>query len=236
MKSPIVRFKGILLTIAILSFHLQVFAQAGSTNPGEYAVLSTGNIQINNIVNGEILDQMGTSKIKEEMSRQFTNMKKWEKQYNGYLKAQEFGSAIYAASNIYTESVLTFIYLSKIYKACSNNPEGIAATLSMNNLYAETFAEMCAVYDCFEKTLSVGGKDNMLTGTERVEVLWTLKDRLESFNQKLRQMYYSLRHYRMGDVWLNATAGMIDRDKADIAERCLTNFKRTANEVTKYGD
>lgn len=124
--------------------------------------------------------------------------------------------------------------LSTRRRAINNNPQGIAATVSMNNLYIETTTEMVSVFTLLKDAVAKGGESNMLTGAERSKTLWELEDRLSSFSHKLRQLYLSIRHYRMADVWNRATAGMIERDRRDVALQSLSHWKRYAKEVSLY--
>ena len=186
------------------------YCQSLSTsNPGEYTVLATGNL--------------------------LTKIKQWEQKYNSYLKTAEgYASALKAATSIYDDGMRILLNLDKIRQACSNNPQGIAATISMNNLYAETVTEFVSVFSLLKQAVAKGGKENMLTGAERSKTLWELEDRLKSLSDKLKLLHYSIRHYRMADVWYQATAGMIERDKREVALQSLSHWKRYAKEVSEY--
>ena len=105
---------------------------------------------------------------------------------------------------------------------------------SMNNLYMETTTEMLSVFTLLKDAVAKGGETNMLTGAERSKTLWALEDRLSAFSHKLQQLYLSIRHYRMADVWNRATAGMIERDHRDVALQSLSHWKRYAKEVSLY--
>ena len=108
------------------------------------------------------------------------------------------------------------------------------ATLDMNNLYMETVTEMVSVFTLLKNAVAKGGEQNMLTGSERSRTLWELEDKLSSFSHKLHLLYISIRHYRMADVWNRVTAGMIERDKGDIARQSLSHWRRYAREVVQY--
>ena len=169
------------------------------------------------------------------MAGEFTKMKQWEKDYNSYLKtATNYASALKAATHIYDDGVRILLTLGKLRKATSNNPQGIVATVSMNNLYMETTTEMLSVFTLLKNAVAKGGSTNMLTGAERSKTLWELEDKLSSFSHKLQLLYLSIRHYRMSDVWNRATAGMIERDKHDVAMQSLSHWKRYAKEVSLY--
>ena len=184
------------------------YSQIVTANPGEYTILATGNALINNTVKSETKAERETAVMQNAMAGEFTKMAEWERQYNSYLKmANGYASAIKAATHIYDDGVRILLTLNKLRQAATNNPQGIVATLDMNNLYMETVTEMVSVF--------------------------TL-DKLSSFSHKLHSLYISIRHYRMADVWNRVTAGMIERNKGDIARQSLSHWRRYAREVVQY--
>jgi hypothetical protein len=211
------------------------FAQIVTTNPGEYTILATGNELINQTVKSENKAERNTAVFQNTMAAEFTEMKQWEKDYNSYLKtASGYASALKAATHIYDDGLRILLTLDKMRRAVKNNPQGIAATVSMNNLYMETTTEMLSVFTLLKSAVAKGGEQNMLTGAERSKTLWELEDKLSSFSHKLQLLYYSIRHYRMSDVWNRATAGMIERSNGEIAQQSLSHWKRYAREVSLY--
>ncbi|MEL4865046.1 hypothetical protein AAEU38_13245 [Bacteroides thetaiotaomicron] len=206
-----------------------------TSNPGEYTVLAAGNILINETVKKETSAQRETAALQTAMSGEFTKIKQWEQKYNSYLKTAEgYASTLKAATSIYDDGMRILLNLDKIRQACNNNPQGIAATISMNNLYAETATEFVSVFSLLKQAVAKGGKENMLTGAERSKTLWELEDRLKTLSDKLKLLHYSIRHYRMADVWYQATAGMIERDKREVALQSLSHWKRHYKEVSQY--
>ena len=139
-----------------------------------------------------------------------------------------YASSLKAATHLYNDGVRLFINLCDIRKAIANNPQGVAATFSMNNLYAETATELIAVYTTLKDAVATGGEGNMLTGAERSKTLWLIEDRLKAFNHKLSCLSLSLRYYTLSDVWYNATEGIIDRDYGDIARAAQSRWKRAS--------
>ena len=211
------------------------YAQIVTTNPGEYTILATGNELINQTVKSEIKAERNTAVFQNTMAAEFTKMKQWEKDYNSYLKtASGYASALKAATHIYDDGLRILLTLDKMRRAVKNNPQGIAATVSMNNLYMETITEMLSVFTLLKNAVAKGGEQNMLTGAERSKTLWELEDKLSSFSHKLQLLYYSIRHYRLSDVWNRATAGMIERSNGEIAKQSLSHWKRYAREVSLY--
>lgn len=118
------------------------YCQIATSNPGEYTILATGNALINNTVKSETKAERETALMQNAMAGEFTKMAEWERQYNSYLKmANGYASAIKAATHIYDDGVRILLTLNKLRQAASNNPQGIVATLDMNNLYMETVTE-----------------------------------------------------------------------------------------------
>ena len=227
-----------LLTVAILASillcmgHNETYAQIASSNPLEYAALAEGNELINAQIKSQIEDEQKTALLQNTIAAEFTMIHSWERKYNKYLKTAEgYASTLKACTTLYDDGVRVFINLCNLKKAITNNPQGIVATMSMNNLYIETATELVSVYTTLKDAIAKGGEENMLTGAERSKTLWALNDRLDAFNKKLNQLYLSIRYYNMMDVWENATAGMLDRSNGEIAEAALGRWKRTSRIV-----
>ena len=116
----------------------------------------------------------------------------------------------------------------KLGKAVADNPQGIVAGMSMNNLYIETATELVSVFTLLNDAVAKGGTENMLTGAERSKTLWELNDKLSAFSRKLHLLYLSIRYYTLNDVWANVTAGMLDRSNGEAARMALTRWRRAA--------
>jgi len=204
-------------------------AQIVVANPLEWAVLVEGNELIDGQIKNEINGQTKTAVLQNTIAAEFNQMRKWEDKYNSYLKTVDsYASSLKAATHLYDDGVRLFINLWDIRKAIASSPQGIAATLSMNNLYMETATELVSVYTTLRDAVSTGGDGNMLTGAERSKTLWMIEDRLKAFNHKLSQLSLSLRYYTLNDVWYNATEGIIDRSYGDIASQARGRWMRSA--------
>lgn len=230
------RYIGSALAFVIsLTCSNHCYAQLATSNPGEYTILAAGNELINATVKNEIKAERNTVALQNAMAGEFNKMKKWEADYNSYLKTAEgYASALKAATHIYDDGFRILLTLDKLRKAVNNNPQGVVATLDMNNLYMETTTEMISVFSLLKTAVAQGGDENMITGSERSKTLWALEEKLSSFSHKLHDLYLSIRHYQMADVWNRATAGMIERDKASIALQSLSHWKRYSKEVSLY--
>lgn len=230
MKSPII---SLLFTMFALCAH-NAQAQYVQTNPLEWVALAEGNEAINGQIEEQIDGQTRTAVLQNSIAAEFNKIHEWERKYSSYLQtANGYASSLKAASTLYEDGVRIFITLGKLRKTVSDNPQGILATMSMNNLYIETATELVSVYTLLRNAIATGGVQNMLTGAERSEILWTLNDKLGKFHKKLNRLYLSIRYYTMTDVWNRITAGMIDRNNGETANAALDRWKRAAR-MAKY--
>lgn len=223
------------MTVALLAFILlwigysRATAQIASSNPLEYVALAEGNELINSQVKSQIEDQQKTAIFQNSIAAEFTQIHKWEKKYNSYLKTVDgYASTLKACTSLYDDGVRIFINLSNLKKAMADNPQGIVATMSMNNIYIETATELVSVYTTLRDAIAKGGSENMLTGAERSKTLWALNDRLDAFNKKLNKLCLSIRYYTLTDVWNSVTAGMLDRTYGEVAHEAHRRWIRCA--------
>lgn len=223
--------KILTVIIAVLA-SLQARAQLVVSNPLEWLALAEGNEAINGQVKDQTDAQTRTAALQNTIAAEFTKIHEWENKYSGYLQtASGFASSLKASATLYEDGVRIFITLGKLKKAIGSNPQGIVATMSMNNLYLETATELISVYTLLREAIATGGRTNMLTGAERSQTLWALSDKLGTFSKKLNRLYLSIRYYTLTDVWNNITAGMLDRDIGTIAGDALDRWKRAARAI-----
>ena len=225
------RIVSILICMILLGVQ-QGKAQYIVSNPLEWLALAEGNEAINSEIESQIEGQTKTAVLQNTIAAEFNKIHEWERKYSGYLRtASGYASSLKAATTLYEDGVRIFITLGKLSKAIRNNPQGIVATMNMNNLYIETATELVTVFTLLRNAIATGGDNNMLTGSERSETLWTLNDRLGTFHKKLSRLYLSIRYYTLNDVWNNVTAGMLDRDYGDIAHIAFDRWRRAAHVV-----
>ena len=211
----------------------EVKAQVVSSNPLEWMALAEGNEQINGEIEKEIKGQNKIALLQNAIAAEFDQIHKWEKKYNSYLKSVNgYASSLKACTHLYDDGVKIFITLAKLKTAIKGNPQGIVASMSMNNLYIETATELVSVFNLLNDAVANGGTENMLTGADRSKTLWALNDKLSAFQKKLNKLYLSIRYYTMSDVWNNVTAGMIDRSNGEIATQALGRWRRAAKVST----
>lgn len=219
---------ALLLAACILPAHGQVVV----SNPLEWLALTEGNEAINGQIKEQVDGQTQTAALQNTIAAEFAKIHEWERKYSSYLQtASGFASSLKASATLYEDGVRIFITLGKLRNALATNPQGIVATLSMNNLYVETATELISVYTLLREAIATGGPQNMLTGAERSETLWALSDKLGAFSKKLSRLYLSIRYYTMTDVWNSVTAGMVDRDNGEIAGEALKRWKRAAKSI-----
>lgn len=227
MRSPIIKIAmflfGIILSVAVK-------AQIVTANPLEYVALAEGNELILGKVKDQMDGQMKTALLQNTIAAEFEQMRQWEKKYNSYIKtASGFASSLKACTHLYNDGVRIFISLCKLKKAISDNPKGIVAAMSMNNLYIETATELVTVFSLLRDAVAKGGKENMLTGAERSQTLWALNDQLSALQKKLNLLCLSIKTYTMTDVWNNVTAGMLDRNNGELARMAMNRWRRAAS-------
>ena len=220
-----------IILAAVLAFLLPQLAQAqiAASNPLEWVALAEGNELINGQIDKQIKGQTQTAVLQNSIAAEFNRIHQWEKEYNNYLKtASGFASSLKACAHLYNDGVRIFLTLGKLGKAIKNNPQGIIASMSMNNLYIETATELVSVFTLLNDAVAKGGTENMLTGAERSKTLWALNDKLSAFSRKLHLLYLSIRYYTLNDVWNNVTAGMLDRDNGEVARLAMIRWRRAA--------
>ena len=220
-----------IILAAVLALFLPHIAQAqiAASNPLEWVALAEGNELINGQIDKQIQGQTQTAALQNSIAAEFNRIHQWEKEYNSYLKtASGYASSLKACTHLYNDGVRIFLTLGKLGKAIKNNPQGIIASMSMNNLYIETATELVTVFTLLNDAVAKGGTENMLTGAERSKTLWALNEKLSAFSRKLHLLYLSIRYYTLNDVWNNVTAGMLDRDNGEVARLAMNRWRRAA--------
>ena len=220
-----------IILAAVLALLLPQLAQAqiAASNPLEWVALAEGNELINGQIDKQIKGQTQTAVLQNSIAAEFNRIHQWEKEYNSYLKtASGYASSLKACTHLYNDGVRIFLTLGKLGKAVKDNPQGIVASMSMNNLYIETATELVSVFSLLNDAVAKGGTENMLTGAERSKTLWALNDKLSAFSRKLHLLYLSIRYYTLNDVWNNVTAGMLDRSNGEVARLAMNRWRRAA--------
>lgn len=204
-------------------------AQLIENNGTQVVEIGKGGGLINEQISKQTSAMTKTSITIGAIATKFLFIKDWEGKYNSYLKTTDgFASALKNGATLYAEGVTTLRHLYEIKQAIEKNPSGLLATMSLNNLYAETASELIKTYHILKHTLAKGGTGNMLTGAERTEILWMLNDNLHRLNDKLKCLALSVSYFNTVDVWNQQTAGLVYRDHGDIAKEAHKRWRRAA--------
>ena len=221
---------GLLAMAVLMGMPASSLAQVGEANPLHYAALAEGTYMLNSAINSQTKGMQKTAAFQGTIAAEFTKMKQWEGKYNAYLNtARGYAEALKAGTTLYADGVQTLQHLYEIQRAVNANPAGIGATLAMNDLYLETATEFIKTYRLLKVSVAKGGKDNMLTGAERTEMLWQLSDELARLNAKLRTLAISIAYHNFTDVWNQYTAGMVDKSHGEIAADAYERWRRASN-------
>lgn len=215
-----------------------ILAQAqglSSSNPLEYAAIAAGEELLDNQLKKQSKAMAALAVEQGAMTVANTKMKQWEKKYNSYLKTVSgYASAIKAATSLYADGMQTLTALWEVHTACRVNPQGIAASVSMNNLYLETAAEFIRTYRALKNVVAKGGEGNMLNGAERTQLLWNLTGNLERLNRQLRRLAVSITMHSFEDVWNKAIYGKINKSNKTLAKESSNRMRRALNNVAKF--
>ena len=224
------------ISLLAIGFSAKSYSQgASSSNPLEYAAIQKGEADINSHITTQTRDMGELAAVQGTMVGEATLMKKWEKQYNSYLTTTKgYAEKIAAASTLFQEGVQTMTYLWEIDQARKVNPQGVFASMSMNNLYMETAAEFTKTYRLLNKVVKKGGQENMLNGSERTLLLWKLSAEFEQLNKKLRSLALSITVFNFEDVWNRAIAGKIEKTNGMLAEDARKRQSKAMRQVAKF--
>lgn len=232
----LIEFRAVMLCFVIVSFTAVCRAQSATTsNPGEYLAIKKGEDNILKEITAQTNYRKKEAGIQAELSATTAKIKNWEQQYNKYLKTTKgFADRIAADCQLYLEGVQTLNALWEVSAARKINPQGVFATLSMNNLYMETAMQFIKTYRSLKKVCKKGGDGNMLNGAERTQLIWNLERELEQLNSKLRRLAVSISVFSFEDVWNRAIAGKIDKSNGMLALEARNRMRRAATSVARY--
>lgn len=233
----LIEFRAVMLCFAIVLSTAVCRGQFSATtsNPGEYLAIKKGEDNILNEISAQTNYRKKEARIQAELSETTTKIKNWEQQYNKYLKTTEgFADGIAAACQLYLEGVQTLNALWEVSAAKKINPQGVFATMSMNNLYMETAIQFIKTYRSLKKVCKKGGNGNMLNSAERTQLIWNLERELEQLNSKLRRLAVSISVFSFEDVWNRAIAGKIDKSNGMLALEARNRMRRAVTSVARY--
>lgn len=230
MKSQTV--SSIILGLALMAGSADASAQASCENPLEYAALTEGNIAINAQIQSQIVGQTSTAALENIISEEFRKIHEWEEKYSKYTQTVSgYASSLNAATHIYDDALRILLSLGRIRHAVEDNPQGIVATMSLNTLYIEAAADLVSCFTLIRDAVAKGGVQNMLTGPERSQLMWSINDKLDSLSRKLQKLALCIRYYTMMDVYYTYNAGMVERDNASVAGIAHERWRRAARAI-----
>lgn len=217
-------------TVAIIAMFIMAttaWAQLSQTNPDQITLIGLANAQLDSVVSSQS-NNMGKIVLNQGViGAEFTMIKNWEGKYINYLKtARGYAEQLKAGTTIYLDGMRCFQSLMEVQKAINANPQGIAASVSMTNLYQEVIAEFMVVFRVLKISIAQGGEGNMLNGAERTELLWTLAERMASLRDTLHSLAIAIAFYNMHDIWKSAIAGLIEPDHSQIARDAMDRWRR----------
>lgn len=209
-------------------------AAVSSFDPLWQKAVMDGYPKVNNEINTQTTKMVEIAALQNTMALHFNAIMTWQSKYNSYLKtAQGYGERLKATTTLYGDAILTMRNLQDLRKAMSENPEGIASTIVINNLYLEVLTQFIKTFRMLKYSVATGGKYNMLTGKERTEMLWALVDQVEDMNKKIKMLTLSVYYYRLKDIWAIYTRGIIPLDKTTIVNRCFDNWNRAHSVINR---
>lgn len=208
----------ILILLAALETKAQVALE--ENNIEQYAALQLGYDSIGGNIKAQIKKQALIAALQGGIYREQRRIRKWKGNYQDYLSnTRNVGKAMAAGKNLYIQALRILDNLLLLKKAIKNNPQGIAANFPMNELYMEVTAEFISTFKILQTTVSKGGKEYKLNGTERVQLMWTLSDKMTRLNDKVQTLAECINHYTLANVWNRAIAGKVGWTNGQIAER-----------------
>lgn len=233
MKS-LTDFKKYILAVCLTACSQLSFGQLVQTNPDQEAAIISGSTLVNSSVETQTKNLEKIAALQGAMSAEFTEISTWERKYNSYLKTTRgYAESLKAGTMLYLDGMRIIQSLFEVKKAVVANQQGIVATTVMNNLYMETATEFIRTYRLLKTAVAKGGKENMLNGAERNEMLWSLVEQMEALNRKLHSLAISIAYHNLSDVWRMATAGLVQKDHGLIAREAMDRWKRArrVNEI-----
>lgn len=225
-----------MLCLYLLSTHY-IYSQLTTSNPAEYTAITEGNVKINGQISAQTEQMLKVFGLQSDMVVEFKEMKSWENKYNAYLKGTNgFAEAIVAGADLYAQGVMTLQRLHEVKNAIGANPQGVAASVVLNDLYVDASVKLLMAFNTIK---DIGEKSpdkeqqNMLTGEDRVRMLWVVNDSLKELHTELHKLAISIAYYNLMDVWREATKGLVVKDHGTIARQSLDSWKmaRRVNQI-----
>jgi len=230
MKSLIAKaFWSILFIETSINTYAIGIPAASETNPSQYIAIGVGQGAINSARTKQTENMVETAGLQTLMGIELTMIKTWEKKYNEYLESTEgYAKALTAGTALFTEGVKAIRNVIELQAAITKNPGGIASGISMNQYYIDLVNHLADSYSNLKEHIDKGGAINMMTGDERVSLLWEAGERLHDFNKQVRRVTATIKGFELIDLWNDITRGMGYKDKRQIALQALKRWQSRA--------
>ena len=227
MKSVTAIKHMVIITIMMMtSTNAQAQASA-EINPLDVAAIKIGSDSLNAVYSKEIAEYEKILALQTAMNLQLNKIRKWGQEYNSYLETiAPFFKNVALVRNLYTQGAAIIQNAAMLTKCINMNPEGLAASVPLTNIYIEVATEFFITYKTFKDCIGKGGKDNMLNTTERLEMLWVLSDNMRVLNEKLRRMAMTIAFSNFKDAWDRLTEGIVPRDANYVANAAHRRWVR----------
>lgn len=219
--------KRVLTITALLFVTGQLTAQSlYEENPLDIAVIKFGTDSLTSIYSQEIDEQTKITGLQTAMNTCLTQIKKYNKEYSNYLSnVPTFVKNVNLVRNLYAQGADLIRNTLMLTRMIDKKPHGLAASVSMSNVYIELVSEFYKTYSTFKDVVAKGGPDNKLTAKERVEMLWLLSDNIRELNEKIKNITFLVAVTEWKDVWLLYTEGLVPRNAGTIAHDALERWR-----------
>ena len=205
-----------------------------TNNPSQIAVYGIGGDAISKKMNNQTKEMLKTGVLQNVIATELTIIKGWEKKYNRYLKGVEgYANALTAGTSIYTEGIIALRNVIELQKTVAANPEGLTSGIVMSDYYIELFTQLTQAYKNLKRHIAEGGSINMMTGDQRVALLWETAEGLHLFNKNVRNVTMRIKSFSAIQVWDYITRGLGYKDNGQIARGCLRQWQRRAETAIK---
>lgn len=187
---------------------------------------------LNQSYSKEVASESAIALSERAIAVEFDRISEWKAKYNSYLKTAEgLGSALNAAYHIFYEASRLLRSIMDIKDSAEDNTEGVLASFSMRDIYIDTFGELLSMYSALQTAVSAGGKESMLTGEERLSVMWDLEKHIEKLADKLHTLSICMRQCTFLSNWNHTVISTIPVDKGTIAKIVMDDWTRSVNAV-----
>ena len=221
IKRGVVIFLGVICCI-------QTYGQYIVVNADQNVIIETGTILNNKQVNAQTKYARDAAIAETMIGLEFSQIKNWERKYMEYLKnIKGYAEQLKAGTTLYATGVEILMSLRRLEKAVEYNPEGIAASISMTDLYVEACAEFAKVYTLLQNAVSEGGAKNMMTTAERTRMLWELDDELSALAKKLKELSYTVAYLDFQDLWNWFTVAFRKPDIRNISQESYKRWRKS---------